>query len=171
MTRPTSQYKELTARLEAYEDGKRCGEEFINLCKLLPNLVCCEANFKILMDYFLPDHLLFDRLAGREAIENDASLRKRLAWRTKEEIEEHNEEVIKQHNDALIAKPISELHEELKEKQKQREESWKRKVPAEITRKAFIKASPAQAREWADKWTLRVLNEHWAQQDREAGNV
>src|SRR5260370_4941667 len=104
-----SQYKELTARLEAYEDGKRCGEEFINLCKLLPNLVCCEANFKILMDYFLPDHLLFDRLAGREAIENDASLPKRRAWRTKKELEQPNDEVITQHNHALLTEPLSEL--------------------------------------------------------------
>src|SRR5437016_6355187 len=98
-----SNYKQLSERLEAYEDGKRCGTEFIKLCKLLPNLGCHEANFRVLMDYFLPDHLLFDALSGREAIKNDASLRKQLAWRTDEEIVEDNEEAIEKHNEALVA--------------------------------------------------------------------
>ena len=166
-----SQYKELTKRLESYEDGKRCGQEFIILCKLLPTLICCEANFKILMDYFLPDHLLFDRLAGREAIENEEKLRRQLAWRTKEQIAEDNANAIEEHNETLIAKPLSGLHEELKQKEQARQESWKKRPPVELTREAFIKANRFQAKAWADKWGIRVLNEHWAQQDREAGNV
>src|SRR6266852_2062904 len=164
-------FKTLETTVQGVEEARRIRDEFSQLCKLIPTLVEYKANYRIIMGFFEPDLLLFNRQAGLFAIENDDKLAKRLAWRSEKQIAEDNAEAIKEHNDALIAKPVSELHEELKEKQKQREESWKRKVPAEITRKAFIKATPRQAREWADKWTLRVLNEHWAQQDREAGNV
>jgi hypothetical protein len=163
-----SNYKQLSERLEAYEDGKRCGTEFIKLCDKLPNLGCHEANFRILMGYFLPDHLLFDALSGREAIENDASLRKQLAWRTDEEIVEDNEEAIGKHNEALVAKPISELHKELKQRDREFRENSKPKPPASLTREAFKAAPPLQMRKWLELYG-DGLNAHWAR--LEAGNV
>lgn len=150
-------WKELEAKLEADRELVRCKKEFAKLCKHLPGLHEGEAFFGLLMAYFKPDTLLFDWQSGADAITNDPALAKQLGYRSEKELNKK----------AQLARPVSELREELKQKDEARKESWKKKPPATLTRKAFIDASPTQAREWADKWGFQVLNEHWTQLEAE----
>lgn len=167
MTKPTSPYKELMKRLDAYQDGQRCGNEFIKLCQKRPNLVRCEANFIILLEYFLPDSLLFDFMSGIEAIENDEKLRKSLAWRNDKKIEEDNQNAIEEQNERQMARPVPELHEELQQRDREfrARSQWKPPVPADLTRKKFFDASPEQARQWVKKYGFDQLNTHWTEQE------
>jgi hypothetical protein len=171
MTKSKSDYKQLTERLEAYQDGKRCGAEFMKLCDKLRNLGRHEANFKILLEYFLPDHLLFDHLSGIEAINNDESLRRRLAWLTDNEVAENKADAIKELNDRNKALSPEELHKILQQRDREFLAKYGKKKPGpEVTREAFMKATRAERQKWVDQYTFDGLNEHWRQQAEESEN-
>jgi hypothetical protein len=164
-------FKTLETTVQAVEEGRRIRDEFSYLCKLIPTLVECEANFRIIMGFFEPDLLLFDRQAGLFAIENDDKLAKRLAWRTKEQIVEDNAVAIKEQNERQKARPVSELHEELQQRDREFRESLKKpKPPVDLTRKKFRGASSEEARMWVTKYGYEGLNRHWAEQEA-LGNV
>lgn len=167
MTKIESKYTALMKRLDAFQDGKRCGEEFIKLCQKRPNLVTCEANFVILLGYFLPDSLLFDHLSGIKAIENDEKLRKSLAWLDNAQVKEKVQEAIEEQNERQMARSVSDLHAELQQKDREfRERSqWKPPVPDDLTRKKFHDASRKEATEWVRKFGFDQLNKKWAEED------
>src|SRR6266852_2447018 len=160
-------FKTLETTVQGVEEARRIRDEFSQLCKLIPTLVECEANFRIIMGFFEPDLLLFDRQAGLFAIENDDKLAKRLAWRSKEQIAEDETEAIKEQNERQKARPVSELHKELQQRDRESRErsQWKPPVPDDLTRKTFFDAPPEQAREWVKKYGFEQLNNKWAEQE------
>jgi hypothetical protein len=164
-------YKELQAQQAAEQEQQRCRIEFSKLCQRLPNLPPNEAVFGILLDYFQPETLLFDFQSAASAIGNNETLAKRLGYRDDEQIERDNQKAVKTLNDHNRALKPEELHEELKQRDREFRENSQRKPqpPADLTRTAFFKASPEQARQWAAKYSFAGLNEHWAR--LEAGNV
>src|SRR2546421_731227 len=109
-------YKELQAQQAAEQEQQRCRAEFSKLCQRLPNLPPTEAVFGLLMEYFQPDTLLFDYLSGAEAIGSDMALAKSLGYRTEKEIEDDNQKAVKKANKRNLGRPVSELHEELKQR-------------------------------------------------------
>ena len=167
MTKIDSKYKELVKRLDAFNDGKRCGGEFLKLCQKRPNLAKCEANFVVLLNYFLPDSLLFDHLSGIEAIENDEKLRQSLAWLDNAQVQEKAQEAIEEQNERQMARSVSDLHAELQQKDRESRErsQWKPPVPDDLTRKKFHDASRKEATEWVRKYGYERLNEKWAKED------
>ena len=169
-------FKTLETTYLANEEVKRLRAEFSKLCQKHPQLVECEANFKLLMEYFQgndPNNLLlFDYLSGEFAIQNDPDLNKKLVWRTEAQIEKEKQDAIDAEKARLQNMTITDLRKAAKEEARKFAESKgvvpAVVIPAEITRQAFLAASPAQARKWSNQYGHKNLDAHWAQQDEAA---
>jgi hypothetical protein len=169
-------WKELETTVEAKEEVARVKNDFHRLCLKHPQLVECHANFKELMEYFCgnskgDDIALFDVGSGEFAIQNDPELAKRLAWRTQEQVDKEKQDAIEAEKARLQNMTVSELRAAAKAEAKAFADARKPAgpvIPAEITRQAFIAASPAEARKWLNMYGHKNLDAHWAAMEEAA---
>jgi hypothetical protein len=127
------------------------------------------------MEYFRGDHpndlLLFDCLSGEFAIQNDPDLNKKLSWRSDEQIAREKQAAIDAEEARLKNMTVADLRKAAKEEAKRFAESRQAPaivIPAEITRQAFLAASPAQARKWSNQYGHKNLDAHWQQLEEAA---
>jgi hypothetical protein len=169
-------WKELETTVEAKEEVARIKRDFSRLCMKHPQLIECQANFLILMEYFCgnskgDDIALFDVGSGEFAIQNDPELAKRLAWRTQADVDKEKQDAVDAEKARLQNMTVSELRAAAKAEAKAFADAHKPAsvvIPAELTQAAFLAANIEQGKKWLRQYGHKNLDAHWAQQAEEA---